>query len=248
MADCCQAASSLPSGPALLADPMGMLTDSVTSARIVLRAVDTAGKATLMSVRVAVFDPLPVFRHGIMAALGVGGVGSEAPEDLMTWIYQEQRQVILMTLHSAEDWALLAQLHRARPGVVVVAVLEDTGVDAYVRALASGAVSAVPRDAPPEGIRQVFEAAVSGTSLLPTEVVRVLLSSRESVPDGSEMPSLREIEWLQQLADGITIAQLADRTGYSERAMYRLLRGLYTKLDVKTRTEALMLARARGWL
>ena len=166
----------------------------------------------------------------------------------MAWIHQEQRQVILMTLHSAEDWALLAQLHRARPGVVVVAVLEDTGVDAYVRALASGAVSAVPRDAPPEGIRQVFEAAVSGTSLLPTEVVRVLLSSGESVPDGSEIPSPREIEWLQQLADGITIAQLADRTGYSERAMYRLLRGLYTKLDVKTRTEALMLARARGWL
>ena len=102
----------------------------------------------------------------------------------MTWIHEEQRQVILMTLHSAEDWALLAQLHRTRPGVVVVAVLEDTGVDAYVRALASGAVSAVPRDTPPEGIRQVFEAAVSGTSLLPTEVVRVLLSSGESAPDG----------------------------------------------------------------
>lgn len=248
MADCCQAVSSLPSGSALLADVMGMLTDSVTSARIVLRAVNTAGKATLMSVRVAVFDPLPVFRHGIMAALGVGGVGSEEPEDLMTWIHQEERQVILMTLHSAEDWALLAQLHKARRGVVVVAVLEDTGVDAYVRALASGAVSAVPRNTPPEGMRQVFEAAVSGTSLLPTEVVRVLLSPGESVPDGSEMPSPREIEWLQQLANGITVAQLADRTGYSERAMYRLLRGLYTQLDVKTRTEALMLARARGWL
>lgn len=225
-----------------------MLTDSVTSARIALRAVDTAGKATLMSVRVAVFDPLPVFRHGIMAALGVGGVGSEAPEDLMTWVHQEQRQVILMTLHSAEDWALLAQLHRARPGVIVVAVLEDISVGAYVRALASGAVSAVPRDTPPEGMRQVFEAAVSGTSLLPTEVVRVLLSSGESVPDRSEMSSPGEIEWLRQLANGITVAQLADQTGYSERAMYRLLRGLYTKLDVKTRTEALMLARERGWL
>ena len=60
------------------------------------------------------------------------------------------------------------------------------------------------------------------------------------------MPSAREIEWLQQLADGITVAQLADRTGYSERAMYRLLRGLYTELDVKTRTEALMLRACAG--
>lgn len=115
MADCCQAASSPPGGVALLAHLMGMLADSVTSARITRRVVDTAGKATLMSVRVAVFDPLPMFRHGIMAALGAGGVGSEAPEDLMTWIHQEQRQVILMTLRSAEDWALLAQLRQARP-------------------------------------------------------------------------------------------------------------------------------------
>ena len=201
-----------------------------------------------MSVRVAVFDPLPVFRHGIMAALSVSGVGSEAPEDLMTWIHQEPCQVILMTLQSAGDWELLARLHRAQPGVVVVAVLEDTDVGSYVRALASGAVSAVPRDTPPEGIRQVFEAAVSGTSVLPTEVVRVLLSSGESVPDASERLSPREIEWLQQLANGTTVAQLADQAGYSERAMYRLLRGLYVKLNVKTRTEALMLARERGWL
>jgi DNA-binding NarL/FixJ family response regulator len=201
-----------------------------------------------MSVRVAVFDPLPVFRHGMMAALGAAGVRSEAPEDLMTWIHQEQRQVVLMTLRSTEDWALLARLHHARPDVVVVAVLEETSVGAYVRALAAGAVSAVPRNAPPEGMRQVFEAAVSGTSLLPTEVIRVLVSSGEPALDSPEMPSPREIEWLQQLASGITVAQLAGRTGYSERAMFRLLRGLYAKLDVRTRTEALMLARERGWL
>ena len=30
--------------------------------------------------------------------------------------------------------------------------------------------------------------------------------------------------------------------------MFRLLRSLYAKLDVKSRTEALMLARERGWL
>jgi DNA-binding NarL/FixJ family response regulator len=201
-----------------------------------------------MSVRVAVFDPLPVFRHGIMAALGSDGVRPEAPEDLMAWIHQEQRQVVLLTLQSGKDWALLAQLHQAQPDVVVVAVLEDTGVGTYVRALAAGAVSAVPRDTPPEGMRQVVEAAVSGTSLLPTEVVRVLLSRGEADPDDSEMPSPREIEWLQQLASGLTVAQLADQTGYSERAMYRLLRSLYAKLDVQTRMEALMLARERGWL
>ncbi len=201
-----------------------------------------------MSVRIAVLDPLPVFRHGIMAALGDAGYRSETPDDLMAWIRDEQRRVVLMTLRSADDWALLGQLHRARPDVIVVAVLEEAGVTAYVRALSAGAVSAVPRDGSPEGVREVFEAAMRGTSLLPIEVVRALASPTEPHAQAQDAASSREIEWLQQLASGITVAQLADRAGYSERAMFRLLRSLYAKLDVKSRTEALMLARERGWL
>jgi DNA-binding NarL/FixJ family response regulator len=121
-------------------------------------------------------------------------------------------------------------------------------VPTYVRALTAGAVTAVPRDAPPEGVREVFEAAMRGTSLLPIEVVRVLASPSEPAPHAPDMPTQREIEWLRQLAGGMTIAQLADGAGYSERAMFRLLRALYAKLNVKTRTEALMHARERGWL
>ena len=201
-----------------------------------------------MSLRVAVFDPLPVFRHGIMAALNDTGFRSEAPDDLLAWIHEEEPRVVLMTLRSTEDLALLTQLHEARPEVVVVAVLEDAGVRSYVRALTAGAVSAVPRDAPPEEVRKVFEAAVSGTSLLPAEVVRALVSPEEPAPGAPELPSPREIEWLQTLASGFTVGQLADRAGYSERAMFRMLRNLYAKMNVGNRTEALMQAHERGWL
>ena len=84
--------------------------------------------------------------------------------------------------------------------------------------------------------------------MLPIEVVRVLASPEEPASTASETPSPREISWLQTLASGLTVAQLADRAGYSERAMYRLLHGLYAKLNAKTRTEALLRARERGWL
>jgi DNA-binding CsgD family transcriptional regulator len=62
------------------------------------------------------------------------------------------------------------------------------------------------------------------------------------------MPSNRELDWLGQLAEGTTVAQLAERSGYSERAMFRLLRNLYNQLNVRNRTEALQLAQDRGWL
>jgi DNA-binding NarL/FixJ family response regulator len=201
-----------------------------------------------MSVRIAVSDPLPTFRYGIMAALGDAGFDSEAPDDLMAWINDEQRRVVLMTLRSREDWDLLTQLHRARPDVIVVAVLEESSLTTFVRAVTAGAVSAVQRDAPPETVRQVFEAALRGTSLLPIEVVRVLASPGAAPPAVEDMPDPREVEWLQELARGATVAQLADRAGYSERAMFRLLRSLYAKLHVRSRTEALMHAREQGWL
>ena len=49
-------------------------------------------------------------------------------------------------------------------------------------------------------------------------------------------------------AGGSTVAALANQAGYSERAMFRLLHGLYQRLGVRTRTEALIRAHERGWL
>jgi DNA-binding CsgD family transcriptional regulator len=44
------------------------------------------------------------------------------------------------------------------------------------------------------------------------------------------------------------VVRLADRAGYSERAMFRLLRQLYLRIGARNRTEALMRAHERGWL
>lgn len=41
---------------------------------------------------------------------------------------------------------------------------------------------------------------------------------------------------------------MAERTGYSERALYRLLHGLYGRMRVSNRTEAIVLATRYGLL
>jgi DNA-binding NarL/FixJ family response regulator len=202
-----------------------------------------------MSVRIAVSDPLPLVRHGIMAILGDAGFEPEVPEDLLEWVRQDQRRVVLFTLHAPERWKELAELCDADARVLVVALLTETSIPTYVQAIESGAVAAVPRDAPPELVHQVFEAALEGKSLLPVEVVRVLATSRTGrAAERQEGPSPREIEWLRQLAGGATVGQLADHAGYSERAMFRLLRELYGHVGARNRTEALMRAKEEGWL
>jgi DNA-binding NarL/FixJ family response regulator len=201
-----------------------------------------------MAVRIAVSDPLPVFRHGLKAVLGSTVFDPEAPSDLVAWSRDEQPRLVFLTLQSAQDWSLLVELQKAATAVTVVAVLTDISTPTWVRAILSGAAAAVPRDAPPETIRRVFEAVMSGESLLPFDVVRALASGREPAAVNRERLEPREIEWLRGLATGATVAQLAERAGYSERAMFRLLRDLYSRMRVKNRTEALMRANERGWI
>jgi DNA-binding NarL/FixJ family response regulator len=200
-----------------------------------------------MPVRIAVSDPLPVYRRGIMATLGEAGFYPEAPDDLLAWIRQEHRRAILLTLDAPSDWTLLAELRYTRSDLVVVAVLSDVSVQSYVKAIITGAAAAVPRDASPEAVRRVFEEVVEGFSVLPVEVVQALAAPHRRIETGS-VPAARELDWLRELAGGATVAQLAKNSGYSERAMFRLLRDLYQRMDVGTRTEALILAQQRGWL
>ena len=210
----------------------------------------------VMSARIAISDRLPVFRQGIMATLGDIGLSSESPEDLLAWIRQEQRHVVILTLELNDDWRLMAELRRGRPDLIVVAVLTDVEPLTYVRAILAGAASAVPRNAPMDTMKQVLQAAVEGKSILPVEVVQALAASRPSEDDIARVdqyqvsgePSAREIRWLRELATGTTVARLAELSGYSERAMFRLLRNLYVRMRVRNRTEALLLAHERGWI
>jgi DNA-binding NarL/FixJ family response regulator len=200
-----------------------------------------------MPVCIAVSDPLPLYRQGVLATLGSAGFGVETPEDLIDWVGQEPRTVVMLTLETRADWAMLERLQRVSPEVVVVAVLPDASVPYYVRAIVAGAVAVVPRDAAPATVLRVFEDALQGVSALPQNVVAALAAPHERSEHVPE-PSDAELAWLRGLADGSTVAQLAERNGYSERAMFRMLRELYRKLEVKNRTEALMLAQRRGWL
>jgi DNA-binding NarL/FixJ family response regulator len=200
-----------------------------------------------MLIRVAVSDPLPVYRQGIMTTLGNAGFQPEDPPDLLHWVLEAERQVVLLTLESDADWTMLAELRAARPDLLLVAIVADATVQAQVRAITAGAIATVPRDADPETVQKVLEAAVAGSSLLPTEVVRALAAHQVAAPEAPAI-SDREIEWLRELARGTTVAQLAERAGYSERAMFRLLRNLYARMKVQSRTEALMYAQQRGWL
>lgn len=203
-----------------------------------------------MRARVAVFDALPVFRLGVLTCLEDNGFEAETPDDVLRWTEVQDRAVALLSVCEPPDWDLLADLCHRRVEVVVIALLDKPTVPAYLRALSAGAAAVVPRAATPKALRDAVEAVLDGTVILPVTVLRAMasqLSAASTTPTG-DPPTPAEIEWLRQLVQGSTVAQVAKRAGYSERMMFRLLHDIYERLGTSNRTEALIRARDRGWI
>jgi DNA-binding NarL/FixJ family response regulator len=205
-------------------------------------------EASRTPVRIAVSDPLPMFHRGVADVMHDFGYDVESPEDLLAWAATGgDRAVVLLTLLRPTDWTLLATLRESRSAVTLIAVVENGDLALSVRALGSGAVGVMAREADFGTVRDVLAAAISGRSVLPVEVVRALTATGD-VQRSHRSPPETEISWIRQLTQGLTVARLAERAGYSERMMFRLLRDLYQRWGVANRTEAIIHARDNGWV
>jgi DNA-binding NarL/FixJ family response regulator len=209
-----------------------------------MRGTQDVEQGTGVRVPAAILDPAAAFRRGLAACLMEAGFVAEEPEDLTRWAAGGGRRAILVTVRPPTGWQPLSSLESIDPRVVVVALLVEASPDAYAQALRFGADGVAPWDADPEAIVAVVHAALEGKLLLAVEVGRALAT----YPVDPEWITPEETEWLQLLARGMTVHDLADKTGYSERAMFRFLAGLYGKMGVSNRTEAVLLASQRGLL
>jgi DNA-binding NarL/FixJ family response regulator len=102
-------------------------------------------------------------------------------------------------------------------------------------------------EAAPEDIVKVLAAALAGDTLIPAGVAQALAAKLPAIED-RDWITHEELTWLSILADGGTVHDLAEKVGYSERALYRLLHALYGRLGVSNRTEAILQASRRGLL
>ena len=155
--------------------------------------------------------------------------------------------VLVHTVRDARDWTLLEQL-TGQPQARIVVLLASPTVEQQVQALQLGADSVMPRSCEPEQLRRAVEDLLDGRATVSTAAL-AMLRAESVAPEGfSGRPSGRELEWLRLLAADVSVKEVADRVGYSERMMYRLLRDLYVKLEAKGRVEAILTAERNGWI
>jgi DNA-binding NarL/FixJ family response regulator len=195
-------------------------------------------------VKVVVLDPLACFRRGLTAALSLAGFEPFEPPDVEDWVRSGDPGAVVIALLDDADAKRLKGLRDYAPTTPGLALLPEVTVEAYRWAMRSGATSAIGRDAPPEDIIECLLAACTGRAIMPAPLALNLAMA----VDPGEHPSLTatEVSWLVGLSAGRTVLDLAHDVGYSEREMFRRLHGLYARMGVCGRTEALLSAQRWG--
>jgi len=191
-----------------------------------------------MTRTVAVAEAAASFRRGLDAALDRAGYAQAGLD--------ESPGAVLATLRFPDDCESFDRL--CRSGALVVALLPDPSPAGHAHAFEHGAAGAVDWKADPETIVATLQAAWEGTTALPVEVARALAAEWPSLHAHRPEVDPEEVAWLIELAAGRTVARLADDSGFSERAMFRRLHDLYTRLGVSGRSEAIVAAERLGLL
>ncbi len=134
--------------------------------------------------------------------------------------------------------ALQQQLPRCR-----VIMLTTFGRSGYLRrAMASGAVGFLLKEAPAAALVVAIRRVMAGERVVDPELALAALS------DGDSPLTSREREVLASARDGASVAEIAARLTLSEGTVRNHLSTVIQKLGVHNRTEAARLAEQKGWL
>ncbi len=126
--------------------------------------------------------------------------------------------------------------------------------DPYVFALLqAGADGYVLKTSSSEDLVKAVHLVAEGKSVLSPEITAKLLQSVTQrsvsyVSEGVTMLSPRELDVMHLTARGMTNREIGHELGISHRTVQGHLSSVYTKLNVKGRTEAVTEALKRGWI
>jgi len=144
-------------------------------------------------------------------------------------------------------------------GIIVLAASEDE--DALFDAIKAGAAAFILKDVGPDDLVTIIRRVVSGEYLIndkvfskPAVASRVLKEFRELAVYGQEAAPIfaplspREVEILDNIAQGMTNKQVAYALSISKQTVKNHMSSILRKLSVNDRTQAVVYAMRQGWI
>ena len=199
-------------------------------------------------VQVMVVSRSQMWLRGMKSMLEAEGLEVETGDRLVEGASSSSAVCVVFHLADAEAHTELRAFRGEHKHLPVVAGVTTSDLLTTSRALRAGANAVVGDDDKPEFVAESVRMTVGGRTALPTGVATSMALHVPDTDDARSWINATQIEWLRAMAEGSTVADVAEDVGYSERAMFRQLKLLYGRLGVSNRTEALLWAKQRGLL
>jgi len=185
--------------------------------------------------------------------MSVVGVASD-PDTLATLITAQSPDVVLMELGLQDEEPVSEKLVALSTITeVAIVLLGDTFQGDWItEALRLGVRAVLPRRATAEEILQAVVAVAAGLVVLHPDAIDLLLpvlsSVTQPVDEANPVQALtpREIEVLGMLAEGLGNKAIARRLSISEHTVKFHVSSIFTKLNARSRTEAVTLGARQG--
>ena len=204
--------------------------------------------------RVLIVDDHQMFREGIRTRLEkepdikvVGETGTA--EEAIELVEETSPMVVILDIRLPKMSGIeAARLMRSRfPGLKIL-LLTGYDFDQYVRAAARAGIQGyILKDSPQEAlIDAIRQNCNGGTVLSPnvaSKVIQTLAATSEGVPYRQTWElTVREIEILEMLYQGLRNVEIADRLSISPRTVEAHVANIIAKLGAQSRTEAVRIA------
>lgn len=201
-------------------------------------------------IRVLVADDHGVVREGLVTMIkqqpDLKVVGDTGRADEVVRLWQETKpDVTLLDLQfgSASGIDLIAELRALDASArVLVLTTYDLEEDIY-RSLKAGARGYLLKDISRIEMIEAIRRVGRGEKILSSHIA-AKLAERLAVESLTE----RETSVLELVAEGLANKDISFRLGIADTTVKAHLKGIFAKLGVSSRTEAVHVARQRGWI
>ena len=219
-------------------------------------------------IRTLIVDDHALFRAGIVNVLsrekdlevvGEAADGRSAIEAANSL----SPNIVLMDLSLPQPGGIetTQRIRRELPATAVIVMAVDEDEEALFASIKAGAAAFVIKDISPEDLVTVIRRVSKGEFLIndkvfskPAVASRVLKEFRELAVYGQEAQPIfaplspREVEILDNIAQGMTNKQVAYALSISEQTVKNHMSSILRKLAVNDRTQAVVYAMRQGWI
>jgi DNA-binding NarL/FixJ family response regulator len=218
--------------------------------------------------RILIVDDHALFRVGIRQILEREPdleIVAEADDSrtALDAAFSTSPDVILMDLSLPAPGGIetTQRIKRELPATAIVVLSTEEDEDALFDAIKAGAAAFILKDIAPEDLVMIIRRVATGEFLIndkvfskPAVASRVLKEFRELAVYGQEAAPIfaplspREVEILDNIAQGMTNKQVAYALSISEQTVKNHMSSILRKLSVNDRTQAVVYAMRQGWI